>query len=137
MPARSVRREFAGTPPRAVFTVERGPLLLAMTAKLNPGVDLQKARPAVQADRTVRLDATGELKALNASSISFRAKAITTAKASGDTGADADSILLVPYAFSGVSDKPAPPPKEGVFNPYSEDGVGAQVRVEFAPAAER
>jgi len=137
MPGRSVRREFAGTPSKAVFTVQRGPLLLAMTAKLNAGVDLQKTCPAVAPDHTVRLDATGELRALNASSTSFRAKGITSASASGNAGSGTDSIILVPYAFSGVSDKPAPPAKTGVFNPYSEDGVGSQVRVEFAPAAER
>ncbi|MEI6196454.1 MAG: hypothetical protein WCS42_19210, partial [Verrucomicrobiota bacterium] len=46
-------------------------------------------------------------------------------------GKKSTTFYLAPYAYSGVSDKSVPPPKEGVFNVYSEDGVGPDVRVEF------
>jgi len=131
MPARAVRREFARSAGKPVVTLERGPLLLAMTAKLNPGLDLKKTSPAIESDDTIKLEAMGELKPVSTSAISFRANGMTAATQSGKVTPKRIPILLVPYAYSGVSDKPVPPPREGVFNVYSEDGVGAQVRVEF------
>lgn len=131
MPARAVRREFAKSAGKPVVTLERGPLLLALTAKLNPGLELEKTSPSIEPDDTIRLEAVGELKSVSTSSISFRAKGMTTPTQSRDDKPKRTPIFLVPYAYSGVSDKPVPPPKEGVFNAYTEDGVGKAVRVEF------
>jgi len=131
MPTRAVPRDFArhaGTP---VVTFERGPLLLAMTAKLNPGLDLKKTSPCIETDNTLKVETMGALKPASTSSISFRANGLTTVTQLGKDTPKPTPIFLVPYAYSGVSDKPVPPPKEGVFNVYSEDGVGSQVRVEF------
>ena len=131
MPGHAVRREFAKNAGQSVMTLERGPLLLAATAKLNPGVKLETINPVVAANGTIQLEALAKLKAVNTSSALFRAGPTTTANASANRKQDGASFFLTPYAYSGVSDKPVPPPKEGVFNVYSEDGVGQAVRVEF------
>jgi DUF1680 family protein len=131
MPARAVRREFAKNSGKPVVTLQRGPLLLALTAKLNPGVQLEKTRLSLMPDGTTRLDAMAELKAVNASSIRFRTTATAMGARPGNNKPNQTAIVLTPYAYCGVSDKPVPPPKKGVFNVYSEDGVGDRVRVEF------
>ena len=131
MSARASRRQLAGVPGQDRLTVHRGPLLLALTSKLNPGVDLERTCPAVGPDNVLRLEPTGALKGRRTSSATFRAPCVTTTTGGGKSSSETNSVLLVPYAFCGVSDKPVPPPKEGVFNVYSEDGVGKQVRVEF------
>ena len=131
MPGRAVQRDFAKSAGKPVVTLERGPLLLALTAKLNPGLELEKISPVVGPEGAITLDAMAELKAVNASSIRFRANATTTGTHSGNDQPNRTTIFVTPYAYCGVSDKPVPPPKEGVFNVYSEDGVGKAVRVEF------
>jgi len=129
MPGHAVRRDFANHPGHQVMTLERGPLLLAATAKLNPGVNLEAIAPVVAANGTLQLEPLSKLKAVNTSTARFRAAASTNGAAGGK--APRPSFVVTPYTFSGVSDKPVPPPKEGVFNVYSEDGVGKDVRVEF------
>ncbi len=56
---------------------------------------------------------------------------VTAATKSGTTVCRTVPILFSPYACAGVSDKPVPPRKPGVFSVQAEDGVGARVRVEF------
>jgi DUF1680 family protein len=131
MRGRAVRRDFAKSAGKPAVTLERGPLLLALTTKLNPGLELEKMSPVVGPEGAIKLDAMAELKAVNASSIRFRANATTTRTHSGNDKPNRATIFVTPYAYCGVSDKPVPPPKEGVFNVYSEDGVGQAVRVEF------
>jgi uncharacterized protein len=131
MSGRAVRREFARNAGAAVVTLQRGPLLLALTAKLNPGVEFEKISPILETDSTIKLDSLVYLKAVNASCTSFRALGTTAEEPPSGHQLDPTPIFLTPYAYCGVSEKPVPPPKEGVFNVYSEDGVGKAVRVEF------
>ena len=131
MPGHAVRREFSKNAGQSVMTLERGPLLLAATAKLNPGVKLETINPVIAANGTIQLEAMAKLKAVNASSARFRADATSSANPLVNGKQNIEAFILTPYAYSGVSDKPVPPPKEGVFNVYSEDGAGPDVRVEF------
>ncbi|MEI8290626.1 MAG: beta-L-arabinofuranosidase domain-containing protein [Verrucomicrobiota bacterium] len=131
MPGHAVRREFAKYSGQPVMTLERGPLLLAATAKLNPGVKLETINPAIAANGSIHLQAQAKLKAINASSARFRADTTPAADSPVKRGKKSTMFYLAPYAYSGVSDKSVPPPKEGVFNVYSEDGAGPDVRVEF------
>jgi len=131
MPGHAVRREFTKQAGQPVMTLERGPLLLAATAKLNPGVKLETINPVIAANGAIQLEALGKLKAVNASSARFRAESTTSANSPLGGKRNIEAFILTPYAYSGVSDKPVPPPKEGVFNPYSEDSVGPDVHVEF------
>jgi len=131
MPGRAVRREFAKYAGQSVMTLERGPLLLAATAKLNPGVKLETINPVIAANGSIHLQAQAKLKAVNASSARFRADTTTAADSPVNNGKNSTTFYLTPYAYSGVSEKPVPPPKAGVFNPYSEDGAGPDVCVEF------
>jgi DUF1680 family protein len=131
MPGHAVRRECAKNAGQRVTTLERGPLLLAATAKLNPGVKLETINPVIATDGTIRLEAMVKPKAVNANASHFRADATTAADSPINGKPNIEAFFLTPYAYSGVSDKPMPPPKEGVFNVYSEDGVGGAVRVEF------
>jgi uncharacterized protein len=129
MTARAVCRELAGSPDGPVVSVQRGPLLLALTAKQNAGLNLRETRPFIEPDGTVQLEPIGTLQAIRANTASFRTKAVTGSSA--ETDSTHPTIVLSPYAYSGVSDKPKPPDKPGIFNVYSEDGVGSAVRVEF------
>ena len=131
MPARAIRREFAGQSARPVVTLERGPLLLALAARLNRDVPLDKVSLKVEPNGTMSLVADSSLDPTKTSSIAFRGTGITTAAESGKSVRKTTPLLLSPYVYSGVSDKLVPPPKQGVFNVYSEDGVGDRVRVEF------
>ncbi len=131
MPGHAVRREFSKNAGQSVMTLERGPLLLAATAKLNPGVKLETINPAIAANGKIQLEALAKLKAVNASYTRFRADSTTPANSPANGKQISTTFYLTPYAYSGVSDKPVPPPKDGVFNVYSEDGVGPDVRVEF------
>ena len=131
MPGHAVRREFARNAGQSVMTLERGPLLLAATAKLNPGLNLETINPVIAANGAIQLGALGKHKAVNASSARFRAESTTSTNSPVGGKRNIEAFILTPYAYSGVSDKREPPPKDGVFNVYSEDGVGPDVRVEF------
>ena len=135
MPGHAVRREFARNAGQRVMTLERGPLLLAVTTKLNPGVKLETINPVIAPNGTIQLEAMDKLKAVNASALRFRGEATITGTSPVGGNQNGGSFFLTPYSYSGVSDKPVPPPQEGVFNVYSEEGAGKAVRVEFpAPA---
>jgi DUF1680 family protein len=131
MRGRALRRKFSRNAGQPAITLERGPLLLAMTAKLNPGLNLTTISPVIGPADTVTLKAMTELKAANSDSVRFLATGTIIGPCSGNGKPAQTAMLITPYAFSGVSDKPMPPPKEGVFNVYSEDAEGEAVRVKF------
>lgn len=131
MPARAESRELARNTGQRVMILERGPLLLALTAKLNPGLDLDTIQPVIENGELIKLKAMNKLNAINASSMRFRAEATIAGDFLENSKQNHTAIFLTPYAYSGVSDKPVPPPQEGVFNVYSEEGAGKAVRVEF------
>jgi hypothetical protein len=111
--------------------LERGPLLLALTTKLNPGIELESVIPTVGSGGFVECRAMLKPKAVKANTMRFMVGATMGGAGIGNDPAGQASIIMTPYAFSGVSDKPVPKPREGVFNVYSEDGVGKSVKVEF------
>jgi DUF1680 family protein len=136
MPARAVRRGLGGRVETCFATVQRGPLLLALTAKLNPGLEVSGASPLIEHDGSVRLAVPTNVSARNTSGATFRGQGVVVGQLAGGPERKAVPLIFAPYVYSRVYDKPLPPPKEGVFNVYSEDGVGKDVRVEFPlPAA--
>lgn len=130
MSARAMRRDFSNSSKGAVF-IERGPLLLAMTKKLNPGVNVPTATSLIDESTGVDLEPLKSMKATEARDAVFRSKGVVRVVPADVGKRGADSVLLTPYAYAGVSEKPMPPERAGVFNVYSEDGVGDAVRVEF------
>jgi DUF1680 family protein len=131
MPARAVRRGLGGKTGTTFATVQRGPLLLALTAKQNPELELSAANPLIEQDGLVRLAVPKDVNALNTSSATFRGQGVLSEQLAGSPERKSVPLIFVPYVYSRVYDKPMPPPKEGVFNVYSEDGLGKDVRVEF------
>ena len=131
MGTRAVRRSFEKNGGVPEVTLERGPLLLALTTKLNPGIELESVSPTVGSGGFVECRAMSKPKAVKSNTMRFMVGATMGGAGIGNDPAGQASIIMTPYAFSGVSDKPVPKPREGVFNVYSEDGVGKSVKVEF------
>lgn len=125
--AQVVRHRFTANPPQETLTIERGPLLLAAIAERNQGIDLKSLRPPVGAGEAVSLQPTAELKAVNSNAVGFQGalRSVQDGKASDR------SVVLVPYAYAKVSEKPNPPANDLLISVYAEDGVGPNVRVEF------
>ena len=133
MPARAVHRELGGKIESEFTTVQRGPLLLALTTKQNPGLDLQAIHPLIERDGSVKLSRPKKVDARETSAATFCGQGFMKARLGSDAKRKTVPLTFVPYVYSRVDDKPMPPPKEGVFNVYSEDGLGKDVRVEFPP----
>ena len=133
MPARAVHRELGGKIGSEFTAVQRGPLLLALTMKQNPGLDLQAIHPLIERDGSVKLSRPKKVDARETSAATFCGQGFMKARLGGDAKRKTVPLTFVPYVYSRVDDKPMPPPKEGVFNVYSEDGLGKDVRVEFPP----
>ena len=136
MPARAVRHELGGKVETEFTVIQRGPLLLALSTQQNPGLDLQAIRPLIERDGSVKLSLPKNLDARETSAATFRGQGFVQAQLAGDAKRNSAPVTFVPYVYSRVYDKPMPPPREGVFNVYSEDGLGKDVRVEF-PFADR
>lgn len=132
MPCRPEFREYANNPRRKVMILHRGPLLLVATQKLNPDLDVQAIEPVIDSDGVIKLSSSPRTPAIMTSRVRFRAEAIVSDTQSGRAEKIRTDILLTPYAFSWLSSKPVPPPEAGVFNVYSEDGVGKRVCADFS-----
>jgi uncharacterized protein len=112
MPARLVRREYAGNPVRRCLTVVRGPLILALPGRLNPGVDLDSVGLQAESDGTVRVEAIDVKDPSGLGSIGFRGTGLLAAQGAGRKAGTTFPVVLVPYAGAGA-------------------GTGDKLRVEF------
>jgi hypothetical protein len=115
MPARVVKREYAGNPISSCLTVERGPLILALPQRLNPDLDLDTVTLLADSDGILEVEAAPVEDPARLGSIGFRGTGFSVVQEAGNQVRKTFPILLVPYASAGTGDK---------------------YRVEFAPDAQ-
>ena len=92
MPATVVTCEYAGGSKLA--RVERGPLILCVTEKLNPGVRLESIVAFEESDGLLKLDPVD--------SGVFRGEAVTVVQTDGGPFRKAVPVVLTPYADAGT-----------------------------------
>ena len=103
MPARVVRRAYADTPDQ--FIIERGPLILALPERLNPGLNGEDFIPVVESDSTVKMEMIGIEDPQHYAPIGFRSTAQTMINEGNGLACEPVQIIWVPYANVDLSAK--------------------------------
>ena len=105
MPTQATRRVYADSEGRPVLTLARGPLLLALTERLNPGLRLEVVSPLVEGGDQVAIESAPANDPAGIATAAFYATGITIVEEAGQDVYRRVPIVLAPYADAGFGDR--------------------------------